>query len=189
MTLATADLLKVQKPDGSKAHATAGGIANLQTGAQVKSKYEAEANTNAFTDAEKTKLAALDPNHFRGLFTSLAALQAVTGVAGDYGDVDTGVGSDVARYIWDVDDADWVQQTSGGGETAATVKSKYESNPDTNAYTDAASAKVDHITVTGPVDLDALQNANHAAVTIAANTGLQLNGQEIGDDYASLPAA
>jgi len=30
-----------------------------QTGAEIKTAYEAEAETNAFTDAEKTKLAGL----------------------------------------------------------------------------------------------------------------------------------
>lgn len=31
-----------------------------QTGAEIKAAYEAEANTNAFTDAEKAKLAAVN---------------------------------------------------------------------------------------------------------------------------------
>lgn len=32
---------------------------SLPTGAQIKALYEAEADTNEFTDAEKTKLAGL----------------------------------------------------------------------------------------------------------------------------------
>lgn len=47
----TADETKL---DGIEAGATAD-----QTGAEIKSLYEAQSNTNAFTDAEKTKLAGL----------------------------------------------------------------------------------------------------------------------------------
>ena len=43
---------EVTKLDGIEAGATAD-----QTGAEIKALYEAEANTNAYTDAEKTKLA------------------------------------------------------------------------------------------------------------------------------------
>lgn len=38
--------------------------------------------------------------------------------------------------------------------SAASIKASYESNPDTNAYTDAAKAKVDLISVTAAIDLD-----------------------------------
>jgi len=43
------------KLDGIEANATAD-----QTGAEIKTAYEAEANTNAFTDAEKTKLSGIE---------------------------------------------------------------------------------------------------------------------------------
>jgi len=38
--------------------------------------------------------------------------------------------------------------------SAASIKTAYESNVDTNAYTDADKAKVDFVSVTGSVDLD-----------------------------------
>lgn len=66
-------------------------------------------------------------DHFRGVYTTLIALQAAvpTGNAGDYADVDAGVGTDIQRYIWDVDDAEWVLGggaplvlTNGNGTTA-----------------------------------------------------------------------
>jgi len=37
---------------------------------------------------------------------------------------------------------------------AASIKTTYESNPDTNAYTDAAKAKVDFLAVTAAINLD-----------------------------------
>ena len=42
------------KLDGIESNATAD-----QTGAEIKTAYEGEANTNAFTDAEKTKLSGI----------------------------------------------------------------------------------------------------------------------------------
>lgn len=102
-------------------------------------------SSNDFTSAEKTKLAGLEGSHFKGLHASLVALQTAhpTGTAGDYADVDAGVGVDVVRYLWDVTDAEWVAQAaSGGSMTAAEVKTAYESNPDTNAFTDAEKSKL-----------------------------------------------
>ena len=71
-------------------------------------------STNDFTDPLKTKLEWLQGSHFRGTFVDLAALQAgvANPVAGDYADVDAGVGQDVERYIYDVDDAAWIKQGS-----------------------------------------------------------------------------
>lgn len=97
-----------------------------------------------YTTAEKLKLAGLESSHFKGVFASLVALEE--GVQnpqpGDYADVDEGEGYYVQRYIWDADDAQWVAQGGQGGVTPAQVKTMYESNPDTNAYTDAEKAKV-----------------------------------------------
>jgi len=74
-------------------------------------------STEDFTTGEKNKLAGLQPGHYRGTFVTLAALQAgvTTPVAGDYADVDAGVGSDVQRYIWDATDSKWVLQGASGG--------------------------------------------------------------------------
>lgn len=98
-----------------------------------------------YTAAEKAKLAGLEGAHFKGLHASLAALQAAhpSAVAGDYADVDSGTGADVARYIWDVSDSKWVVQSGASGSmTAAQIKTAYESNPDTNGYSDAEKAKL-----------------------------------------------
>ncbi|MDR1369234.1 MAG: hypothetical protein LBJ72_03760 [Dysgonamonadaceae bacterium] len=103
---------------------------------------------NNFTSAEKTKLAGLDGNHFKGNYTSPTALETAfpTAVAGDYANVDEGAGNDVTLYIYDVDDAAWVAQKGvSTAETAAGIKTKYESNADTNAYTDAEKDKLSGI--------------------------------------------
>lgn len=54
-------------------------------------------------------------------------------------------------------------------QTAGEIKTAYESNANTNAYTDAEKTKVGHITVTQAVDLDALEtrvNSLDAAVVL-----------------------
>lgn len=98
-----------------------------------------------YTSAEKAKLAGLEGAHFKGLHASLAALQAAhpSAAAGDYADVDSGVGADVARYIWDTSDSTWIIQSGATGSmTAAQIKTAYESNPDTNVFSDTEQAKL-----------------------------------------------
>lgn len=98
-----------------------------------------------FTAAEKAKLAGLEGSHYRGTFINFTALQTAlpTAEEGDYADVDAGAGDPVQRYIWDESDSEWVAQAgSADPVTAAQVKTLYESNPDTNAYTDAEKSKL-----------------------------------------------
>lgn len=98
-----------------------------------------------YTAAEKAKLAGIEGPQFKGLHISLAALQAAhpTAAAGNYADVDSGTGADVARYIWDVSDSKWlIQSGATGSMTAAQIKTAYESNPDTNGFSDAEQSKL-----------------------------------------------
>jgi len=58
--------------------------------------------------------------------------------------------------------------------TAASIKSQYESNADTNAYTNAEKTKVGHISITQAVDLDTLESnvsTNNSKVTNATHSG------------------
>jgi len=116
------------------------GYTGPESSASIKTKYESNANTNGFTDSEKTKLSGLESSKFVGEFISLSALQTAfpTASVGSYAYVDTGVGVDVQQYIWDDTDSDWIaQQGQSTAETPASIKSKYESNADTNAFTDS----------------------------------------------------
>ena len=112
-----------------------------------------------YTAAEKAKLAGIEAAHFKGLHASLVALQSAhpTAAAGNYADVDSGTGADVARYIWDVSDSKWlIQSGASGSMTAAQIKTAYESNPDTNGYSDAEKAKL------GAISAGATANATNA---------------------------
>jgi hypothetical protein len=100
---------------------------------------------NNYSTAEKDKLAGLESSRFKGEFVSLAALQTAfpTAEVGAYANVDTGVGQDVIRYVWDTNDTDWIEQLGVSTQlTGAEVKSLYESQPDTNAFTDAEKTKL-----------------------------------------------
>ena len=95
-----------------------------------------------FTQAEKDKLSSLESSKFVGLFASEGALPT-SGVEGAYANVDGGVGSDVFRVIWDTSDKKWVRVKGVSTElTAAQIKQQYESNPDTNAFTDGEKTKL-----------------------------------------------
>lgn len=156
------------------------------TGAEIKAAYEAEANTNAFTDAEKSKLAGLEGQKFVGTYVTEAALISAQPLpaVGSYAYVDAGVGSDVTMYIWDDDDSAWVLSASGGGgtETAASIKTKYESNADTNAFTDAEKAKL------GGVETGATADQTGAEIVAAIDAELaQTDWKTGGGGGSSLP--
>lgn len=102
----------------------------------------------SFSRDEKDKLAALEGSKYKGSYTSLAALNTAhpTAEAGASADVDEGAGNKVVRYVWDVSDGEWVAQSGESTQlTGAQVKQLYESQPDTNAFTDAKSNKLDNI--------------------------------------------
>lgn len=147
-------------------------------------------SSNDFTDPLRDKLVGLEGTHWRGTFVSLAALQAgVTDpAAGDYADVDA-AGADVVRYIWDATDGIWVAQSGSVAPiTASQVKLLYESNPDTNAFTDADKAKLDGIeegATANATDAYLLNRANHTGTQpISTVAGLQgeLDGRVLNDD-------
>lgn len=135
-----------------------------------------------FTPAEKAKLAGLDGGLWKGTYASLGALQTAhpTAEPGSSAHVDVGVGAPVALYIWDDDDDEWV--AAGGAAaplTAAQVKTLYESNADTNAYTDAEKAKLGGVAAgaTANADTDSLsEGATNKWFTAARVLATLLSG-------------
>jgi hypothetical protein len=107
--------------------------------------------------AEKNKLAAIEDAKWKGNYPTKAALiiDYPEGAGqiwhqdkgGWIGDVDAGVGANVERHIWDASDLIWVLQAGAStSETSASIKTKYEANVDTNAFTDTLLAKINSIT-------------------------------------------
>lgn len=165
---------------GAPATAAADAIAALKLEADPLPQYQQKEagkglSTNDYTTDEKNKLAGLEGSHFKGLHASLAALQSAvpSGVAGDYADVDTGAGSDVKRYLWDVSDAGWKALGGGTTLTAAQIKAEYESNPDTNAFTTAEKTKLGKLAAVSVYEVAADYTASpgtHNGAIIAGNS-------------------
>ena len=227
-----------------------------QTGAEIKTAYEAEADTNAFTDAEKTKLSGIETgaevndtkseletklegfsiggnNEFLSTDAGSSAApelslrrDSASPADGDYlgqlrfdgrnssgtnklyakmtgktsdvtagtedGLIETavmkagtqtivarqthsalklinGTGLEVAGNITvdgtvdgrdvatDGTKLDGIEANATADQSDAEIKTAYENNADTNAYTDAEQTKVGHVSVTQAVDLDVLE--------------------------------
>jgi hypothetical protein len=119
-----------------------------------------------FTTALRSKLVAIEPAAFRGVFASFAAMQAgvTSPQPGDFADVDAGVGSNVVRYIWDTTDNQWQTGTGGGGPAST------DSLPEgaTNLYHSAARVRETPLTGISLVD---------TALVAATDTVLQAIGK------------
>lgn len=95
-----------------------------------------------------TPIAPAAPSPFLGTFLTVADIPLDNAVAGNYADVDGGAGLDVERYIYDATDNKFVKSNKAiAGETAASVKQKYESNLNTNAFTNVEKTKLDSLAV------------------------------------------
>ncbi len=108
------------------------------------------------TQAELDKLAGLEAPFFKGQFVSEAALNNAvpTAKVGAYAYVDEGAGKDVVKYIWDSNDGKWVKQMGISTQlTPADVKTMYEQNANTNAFTDAEKTKLSGIAAGAQVNV------------------------------------
>ncbi len=138
--------------DTSIANAGSGAIAPIVplTGADIKVAYEAEPDTNAFTDALRTKLSALEGSHFKGTHIDMPTLQLVhpTPEAGSY--AYAMVHNNEHMIIWD--GTAWTDIGAAGGAhlSDAQIKTQYENNADTNEFNDAEKIKLSVAVVSDP---------------------------------------
>ena len=137
------------------------------TATEVKASYESNADTNAYTDAEKSKVALLESSRYLGSYIDLPALELAHATAndGEYANVDAGLGNDVVRYLWDSSDSKWVLG-AGSVLTDAEIKVAYENNLDTNAFTDAEKTKLTDLAV----DADLVHNGGEATGALTLGT-------------------
>jgi len=138
---------------------------------------------NNYTTSEKNKLASIDATHYLPPLQTTVQLSAlpqasVSDKARVY------VEADLSDYFYDTSassgDIAPDDQTGGigfwrkvavGGETAASIKTKYESNADTNAFTNALKAKLDSITA---IFTTALKTNYDTAYTWISTNGVAL---------------
>lgn len=98
-------------------------LTNKVTGLSGASTDDQYPSAKCVYDALATKLdiSAFSQN-FKGLYIDLPALQAAhpSGVAGDYAQVDAGVGANPVTYVWDASDGAWVAIAAEGSGAANT---------------------------------------------------------------------
>lgn len=168
-----------------------------QTGAEIAGLLDALPNRNPYTDSEKTKLESLEESKFKGQYETLADLQTAypSPEAGDHADV----GDPVSRYV--ESSGSWVLGATPGGDTAASVKIKYESNPDTNAFTDTEKTKLSNVEsgaqvnrTAGQIKTDYESNSDTNSFTdsekaklaaVAAGAEVNRTAAELRSDYES----
>ena len=123
-------------------HAQGGYLTAYQTDAQIKSSYEANADTNAFTDALLTKL--------NGIETGATADQTASEIKTAYeSNADTNAFTDALQTK-----LNGIETNATADQTASEIKTAYESNADTNAFTDALQTKLNGIATGAEVNLD-----------------------------------
>lgn len=119
------------------------GITSL-TGSVVKTAYEAEADTNAFTDAEKTKLSGIETGAEVNVSTDLAFNATTRELSSSTGNtivLPTAVGVTPGLISGaDKGKLDGIENAATADQTGAEIKALYEA--EANAFTDAQFTKL-----------------------------------------------
>lgn len=155
-------------------------------------------SSNDFTTAEKEKLAGLESPLGKGWFDSESAL--LTAYPNGSSDLADGSyafvtvtttdddGNDVTtnyRYSYSTTDAAWsnLGSISEATLTPAEIKTQYESNEDTNAYTDAEKSKLEGLTAGG--EPNSVETVNNVSPDSDKNITLTPSSLGLSNDYAS----
>ena len=111
---------------------------------EMANAIDALEDKNIMTDAQKAKLEELKTSKYLGTFLTPEEIPLEGAEAGNYADVDSGEPDvDTERWIYDADSLKFVKAISvPASETSESVKEKYESNEDTNAFTDLEKEKL-----------------------------------------------
>ncbi len=183
--------------DGAKLDGIETGATADQTGSEIKTAYEAEADTNAFDDAAVTKLAGIEASADVTDATNVEAAGAlmdseVTNLAqvkafdsSDYATAAQGTKADSAQQPpsegafvnGDKTKLDAIEASATADQTGAEIKALYEAEADTNAFTDDLLTKLSNIEANATADqtgaeIKALYEAEASAFTDALFTKL-----------------
>ena len=133
---------------------------NALSASNVKAAYESNADTNAFTDAIKNRIETTGTIYTVANYTEADGLENLV-----HGDLiwvlDTGSGKwELDMYVGDDSPTEFITVSTlsllENASEASSVKSAYESNSDTNAFTDSLLSKLNLIEENAKDD----QNAN-----------------------------
>ena len=126
--------------DGTKLDTIESGATADQTNAEIKTAYEANANTNVFTDAEKTKLTNIE--------TGATADQTAGEIKTLYeSNSDTNEFSDAEQSK-----LQGIETGATADQTNAEIKTAYEANANTNEFSDAEQSKLAGIETAATAD-------------------------------------
>jgi hypothetical protein len=120
------------------------GMIKPQLDGKVDKEQGKGLSSNDYTDAEKQKLATIDGSHFKGVHKSVADLEtahpAANAEPGSYAYLKDGTNPEKIAVL---DGGAWVEHDlEGAALTAAQIKALYESNADTNAFTDGDKSNI-----------------------------------------------
>lgn len=154
---------------------------------------------NNYSTSEKNKLASIDATHYLPPLQTTVQLSALP-QASISDKARVYVENELSDYFYDAtassgdiapDDqtggVGFWRQVAVGGETAASIKTKYESNPDTNAFTDAEQAKVAAISGanTGDETAASIAAINHGATAKSTLVDAdEITGQDSANSYS-----
>jgi len=124
-----------------------------QTPSEIKIAYESNADTNAFTDAEQTKLTGIET----GATTDQTAAQIKTAYESN---ADTNAFTDAEQTK-----LTGIETGATTDQTPAQIKVSYESNADTNAFTDAEQTKLAGLNAGSVYNAWAVKTTTYTAVT------------------------
>lgn len=119
-------------------------VSNTLTAEDVKALYESNMNTNAYTDDEKTKLDGLETStqlDTRDTANRDRSNHTGTQLASTISDFDIAVTATV-QVTANTTKLAGIEENATADQTAAEIEALYESNTDTNKYTDAEKSRV-----------------------------------------------
>ena len=154
-----------------------------QTGAQIKTAYQAEAN--AFTDAQFTKLSNIETGatadqtneEIQDIVGGMLTSNTESGITVTYQDADgtidftvpTQSENDFTTVLKNKLDA--IEASATADQTAAQIKTAYESNSDTNEFSDAEQTKLSGIEASANVT-----DTANVVSALSAGTGVSISG-------------
>ncbi len=192
-----------------------------QTGAEIKSAYEGEADTNAFTDTEKTKLSGIEdsadanaqqvsgsektagsetalrgysPQDIHDMIdthgsTGAAPVDSVNGATGvvvlDADDIDDSATTHRFATSTQLTKIDGVEDNATADQTDGEIKTAYENNANTNAFTDTEKTKLSNIADNADVNVNADWNSASGDSQILNKPTLGTAAATASSDYAT----
>ena len=142
-----------------------------QTNAEIKTAYEANSDTNAFTDALQSKLNAIESGATADQTNAeiRAAVEAAT---------DSNVFTDA-----DHTKLNNIEANATADQTNAEIKTAYEANSDTNAFTDAEKTKLSGIETSA--DVTDTTNVDAAGAVMNTDTSTSAMNFVVDEDNMS----